>query len=54
MQVITNALTHYKTTIFGIVGGFFIALSHGQSWHAAIGGIAVALLGILAKDAGKE
>ena len=58
---------NWKTTVLGIIGGSAIALSTGncgqlvamipaekQQAVGAIAGTAVALMGVLAKDAGKD
>ena len=50
-RTIRGFFTDYKTSILGIAAGALLALQHGATLHQAAAGVAVAILGLLAKDA---
>lgn len=53
MTLIRNALSHYKTTMFGFLAAVFTYLAAGKSWESAVAAAFVALLGSQAKDGDK-
>ena len=51
VRVVRGFFTDYKTSILGIAAGAIMALQHGATARQAAAGVAVAILGLLAKDA---
>lgn len=49
-----NFFKNWKTTIFGIAGGSLNMLANGTGWKQVLFSVALAVLGIFAKDADKS
>lgn len=50
MNKLKNIWQHPVTTVFGILGGAFLATAHYANWHSFGAALALALLGALAKE----